>query len=152
MQTGAEVRNTVLNLVNEGDNTKWSISSQDQYSGALRTAHRKQKQLGEYMIWKGILIQTFGDVQEQIYRSKNLPKERNGTVWARRIVEAFQSFFETIWKLRNERVHGKTGIEKERESLRVRIRDLLQKKFFIPPRMQSLYRKGRKLLTDNKKN
>ena len=61
----------------------------------------QQEQIGQNMIWRGLLTQKFGDIQEATYRLHGFPKEKTGTSWARMIVGRF----EIVWEELSSTIH-----------------------------------------------
>ena len=62
------------------------------------------------------------------------------------------SLLQILWKKRNERLHGKSERDLEREKLNLQIRELQKKKFYVPPRLRRLYRQNPDDITASKKS
>ena len=75
----------------------------------MKTAYAQQKLIGTKIIWRGLISQKFGDMQETTYRSFGYGHEFSGTAWARKIVGQFLKYFELIWEERNQRIHEEKG-------------------------------------------
>ena len=101
-------------------------------------------------MWKGIIAQKFGDIQEQVYRDNKFDNSHNGTTWARRIVKFFLIQFENIWEDRNRRLH------KDHEGTRARtdFSEILiaidNSEFYVPKIVKACVEKGRFLVAKKK--
>ena len=87
---------------------KWKVPSEGKYQQEIKKAYEAQQRLGKSALWKGLLIQKLGDIQESVYRDTHSPKEKTGTRWSRLAVKLLHSHFESLWKQRSELYHGKT--------------------------------------------
>ena len=63
--------------------------------------------MGSETIFIGILIQTWGDIQEEDYRQRGERRELTGDRWVKAIVLETFSLLQILWKVRNEIIHGK---------------------------------------------
>lgn len=102
------------------------------------------------MLRRGIMTQTFGNIQEGTYRLNNFPKEMTGTTWARNVVRIFLIFFEELWEKRNEIFFSGTSASSEREYLQEKLRKLLSREREIPPNFRTLHQKAVKISTNKK--
>ena len=106
--------------------------SNEKYGSEILIAHEQQTHLGNDLLWKGVIVQKFGDIQENIYRDKQYSNSQNGTVWARRVVEFFHKHFENIWDGRNVRLNKKTEGKSERKEISEKLQEIDQKGFYVP--------------------
>lgn len=86
---------------NKRKNRRMVSDTESQYKEELSKEYKKQK-FGNKMIWKGLIVQVFEDIQEDVYRQQKAPEFRSGTMWARMLVATTHKFFEEFWEMRNK--------------------------------------------------
>ena len=65
--------------LNEDNNKNLNFHEGETDDMALQRAFRQQQKLGRQILWRGMMTQAFGDLQERTYRERNFAKECNGT-------------------------------------------------------------------------
>lgn len=105
MKTLSTLQSLILNIVLAKKVTIRSHATLH-YDRELEKALHQQKMIGFQQIWKGIMTQKFGDIQENVYRSgeakdaiysdNGKKTQLTGTFWARRIVKIFLTYFEHV--------------------------------------------------------
>ena len=77
-----------------------------QYQEWLQQAIREQQQIGWEKIWQGYFTQSWGDIQENHYRTKNLPKTNTGANWIKNVIQHIWAYILELWKTRNAKIHN----------------------------------------------
>ena len=116
----------------------------------LRKVENEQKELGRWSVWNGMVSQTWGDIQEAVYRERGEKKEITGGSWVQMVLREIFGFVDLLWKRRNERTHN-TPIPDEREKLSEKIRKLQLKKLYVSGKLRKMYRTSISEITDKRK-
>lgn len=79
--THKDLHRLIMHLATYGEEQEYKARVNEEYYVQLREAYRQQKNIIITMIWRGIICQKMGDIQESTYRRWKMGNERNGTVW-----------------------------------------------------------------------
>lgn len=136
-----------MHLATYGENNTLKVTKNDQFFHEMTTAYRQQQQIGFNMIWRALLSQKFGCIQETTYRIRGYDYHFTGTSWARMVVFQIIKFFEIVWKERNKRI-----IQDSQQGLPIylqhKIKKILSSDIVVPSVILHVYNKGEKLATE----
>ena len=131
-----------MQMVKYGETSNLNFTTNETYYHAIKTAYQQQKAIGIHMIWRGIITQKLGDIQEDTYRRGKFDRSFTGTNWARMVVNLFLTHFENLWEKRNSLLPNNLKLVGEREYLQEKIDTILKSKPEIPIFLRSFYNRG----------
>lgn len=126
LQTDRGLMQLLLDLLNNRKGTVPRINIENKiWTLQLRY---EQTQIGNQKLWSGYLTQTWGDIQEPIYREKNSPAHLTGSKWVKIVIKEIFQYVLSVWQRRNETVHETTGqVSHMREHILAQVRALYGK-------------------------
>ena len=94
-------------LLNQMANKKTDLKQNTtrRYQEWLQQATREQQQIGWEKIWQGFFTQSWGDIQENHYRTKKLPNTNTGANWIKNVIQHIWEYILELWKTRNAKIH-----------------------------------------------
>ena len=143
--TNRGLHRLIMHLIRYGDDSKYKMRVSEDFHRQLRSAYRQQCDIGINMMWRGIISQKFGDIQEATYRRWEMDDKFNGTVWSRMIVTQFVLYFENLLQERNKMINKKK-VTGRVAYLREKIWKILDESIRIPEVLQQTYEKGKNYL------
>ena len=98
--------NTLKNLLlNSLQGKELSVKNDHKNKHWMEQLIQEQNQIGIQNLWLGHLTQTWGDIQEHIYRQQGQHHSRTGTRWATTVITQIFKHVLSCWRQRNETLH-----------------------------------------------
>lgn len=111
---------------------------------------QEQTGIGIDHLWKGFITQTWGDIQEQHYRQRQMPPQYTGTMWTHRIVTIMYLRALQGWHERNDKIYDNTLQQgAERTHLQGKISHLYRKHRHTPTILPQLFHRTRRCLLES---
>ena len=136
LRTHRPLREAIMAYFDDTGNT--SPRAWGQYQNQIECAIREQDRLGEDAVWRGVITQKWGDIQEQFYRDNKEKKELTGDRWTKTLITAVFEFFEIEWKKNNDKRKG-NKMNPQIEEMRDTVKRLQGEKLRVPKQLKYLY-------------
>lgn len=149
LHTHRDLYRFITHIAKYGESATLNFTTNKEYYFHLSQAYQQQQVIGLHMIWRGILSQRFGDIQENTYRVHQFDHKFNGTTWARTVARIFLTHFENLWEKRKSLLPEHQNLTGEKEYLQGKITFLMAQKPDIPDILKNFYNKGERLRTAN---
>lgn len=132
LRTHRHLATIIVDLAKNSPRKYKTMLENDDFRDEIKIAIAQQQQLGDDLLWQGLLIQKFGDIQESFYRHHKYDNTWNGTYWSRQVVKFFIVTFEQLWKNRNDRIFKTNRGMKEKKEITEKLEAIERKEFFLP--------------------